>query len=193
MFREIPLIVLAFGVFFTVLLLGFCARVFWDELLRRSGAGGAPRQKVIFCLALRFLSSPLLRGVCVQSFVGRAPLMFRAFFGARHSCWGIVFWLGFGQTTPRGFSPGRFFLGSGVSSLFLSLPLLLLSPFFLVAGLGAFACSSSVRPAGRRRTPATCTGGSSFCLPGSVASPSLLPPSALSLSLSLFSFLHACD
>ena len=53
-----------------------------------------------------------------------------AILGAWPFCWGVVFRLGFGQRTPRGFSLGLF-LGSGVSSLFLSLlPFLLLLLFW---------------------------------------------------------------
>ena len=80
--------------------------------------------------------------------------------GARHSCWGIVFWLGFGLRTPWGFSPGSFFFGVPVFPRSLSLSFFFFSSFFLVAGLGVFSCSSLARPAGRRRTSGTSTGRS---------------------------------
>ena len=98
-----------------------------------------------------------------------------------------------GKRTPRGFSPGSFFSGFRCFFRSFSPSLLFSSSFFLVAGLGAFSCSSFARLAGRRRTPATCTGGSSclhvsslLCLPGSVAClPPFLSPSFCPLSLSL--------
>ena len=56
---------------------------------------------------------------------GELRLYTGAFFGARHSCWGLVFWIGLGPRTPRTFSPGSF--SSGFRCFFaLSLPLLLL-------------------------------------------------------------------
>ena len=53
-------------------------------------------------------------------------------FGAGHSCWGIVFWLGFWGRERRGFfRRGRFFRGSGFFCFaLLSLPLLFLLLLF---------------------------------------------------------------
>ena len=112
-----------------------------------------------------------------------------------------------GQRTPRGFSLGSFFFrGSGVFSLFLSLPLLLLLPFS--GGRPGCFSSSSARPAaGRAGLPLHGQAGaahacchffsfSSFC-PGR-SPPPLFPPSSLSpfsslfLSLSLSLSLQAC-
>ena len=124
-----------------------------------------------------------------------------AFLGTRRSCWGIVFWLGFGQRTPRGFSLESFH--SGVSVFFFALSLSpssspLPPPSFLVAGLGVSSCSSfcvSCRTATDFRyqfrpepmiahvfSPLSARVGRLF-------SPLLLLPS---LSLSLSSLLHAC-
>ena len=116
-----------------------------------------------------------------------------AILGARLFCWGIVFWLGFGQRTPRGFSLGSFW-GSGVSSLLLSLP-----PFSSSFSSGGrpgcpfllFACrqDSGLPVPGQAGASHTCS--LSFLSPLSARvgrrTPSLLPPSALSLSLSLSS------
>ena len=124
-------------------------------------------------------------------------------------CWGIVFWLGFGQRTPRNFSLGSFW-GSGVSSLLLFLPPFLLLLLFWGPARVPFRSFSLLvartpdfrylaRPELRTHVLFL------FCLlflflfcllflPGSVAVPLLfLPPSALSLSLSLFFLLHACS
>ena len=121
-----------------------------------------------------------------------------------------MFWLGFGAENAAGFFAGVVFLGFGVSSLFLSLPLLL--PLLLSGGrLGclffSFACSRARIPdrhpvPGQAGAASTCS--LSFLLSALSARvgrppPLFLPPSAfslsLSLSLSLFSLslsLQAC-
>ena len=115
---------------------------------------------------------------------GELRLYIGMFFGARHSCRGLVIWLGFGMF--------RCF------SLFLSLPLLLL----LLCSGGRPGCfsSSSLRPAAGHRTdirywdrPGSVLPCLSFFLflPGSVASLLFslrLPSLSLSFSLSLSLF-----
>ena len=111
-----------------------------------------------------------------------------------------MFWLGFGQRTPRGFSPGSFFSGFrffftlSLSSSSSPLP----PPPFLVAGLGSLSPPSFRLVTGHRTDirylyrPGTCfcTCDMSFLSPLSARvgrpPPRFLPPSALfSLSLSL--------
>ena len=102
----------------------------------------------------------------------------------------------FRSENAAGFFSGGVFL-SGFRGFFrsFSLSLFFSSSFVLAAGLGVLS-SSSVRPAaGRHRTSAISTGGSSIHVSMSSLSlsarvgrlPSLLPPSSLSLSLSLLS------
>ena len=102
----------------------------------------------------------------------------------------------FRSENAAGFFSGGVFL-SGFRGFFrsFSLSLFFSSSFALAAGLGVLS-SSSVRPvAGRHRTSAICTGGSSIHVAMSSLFlsarvgrlPSLLLPSSFSLSLSLLS------
>ena len=129
-----------------------------------------------------------------------------AILGAWPFCWGIVFWLGFGQRTPRDFSLGCF-LGSGVSSLFLSLPPFLLLLLFWgpaparVPSLSflLYACRQDTGLPVPGQGGASCTTFSLFSVsslcpgrsPFPLSSPSFCPLS-LSSSLFFFSLFLAC-
>ena len=139
---------------------------------------------------------------------GELRLYIGMFFGARHSCRGLVIWLGFGMRTPRGFCPVAFFCrGSGVFRSF-SLSLFFSSSFVLAAGLGVFLPLLCVLLQDTGPTSGTCTGRAAhmlpclsffLSLPGSVASllfslrlPSLSLSLFLSLSLS-FASMHSVN
>ena len=121
-------------------------------------------------------------------FWGRLRQYIGTFFEARHSCWGLVFWLIFGQRTPRVFSLVSFlFRGPGVFFALLSLPLLPLFLLFLFWWPAwvpllflCLACRQDTGP-----TSGTCTGRAQHTC-GHVFSFSSARVGSLPLSSSLF-------